>query len=112
MPYRPRNPCRAPGCPNLCDKGVYCAEHAHLSAERQRETAERRGYDSKWRKARKAYLRRNPLCVECMREGRLTPATVIDHIIPHRGDERLFWNQGNWQPLCQSCHNRKTGNGL
>ncbi|MGM9590559.1 MAG: HNH endonuclease signature motif containing protein, partial [Faecousia sp.] len=44
--------------------------------------------------------------------GRLTPATVVDHIIPHRGDRKLFWDESNWQPLCKDCHNRKTGTGL
>ncbi|MDE4173662.1 HNH endonuclease [Phaeobacter sp. PT47_59] len=34
------------------------------------------------------------------------PATVVDHIKAHRGDERLFWGRTNWQPLCASCHNR------
>jgi 5-methylcytosine-specific restriction protein A len=32
----------------------------------------------------------------------------VDHIIPHGGDMRLFWNRGNWAALCQSCHSRKT----
>nr|DAY20651.1 MAG TPA: HNH endonuclease [Caudoviricetes sp.] len=74
--------------------------------------AAERGYDGRWRKARIAFLQRNPLCVECMRKGVLTPATVVDHIIPHRGDKELFWNEENWQALCKSCHDRKTGSGL
>lgn len=34
-------------------------------------------------------------------------ATVIDHIRPVRkgGD---IWDEDNLQPLCESCHNRKT----
>ncbi|TIX60322.1 MAG: HNH endonuclease, partial [Mesorhizobium sp.] len=32
------------------------------------------------------------------------PANVVDHIKPHRGDMRLFWNRANWQPLCTRCH--------
>ena len=35
-------------------------------------------------------------------------ATVVDHIIPHRGDQKLFWDQNNWQALCKSCHDKKT----
>jgi len=50
--------------------------------------------------------------VECRSYERLTPATVVDHIIPHRGDERLFWDETNWQPLCKQCHDKKTGAGL
>jgi 5-methylcytosine-specific restriction protein A len=40
--------------------------------------------------------------------GRITPATVIDHITPHRGDRALFWQSSNWQALCKPCHDRKT----
>ncbi len=74
--------------------------------------ADARGYTAEWRRARKAYLQLHPLCAECLKEGRLTPATVIDHIMPHRGDRRLFWDEKNWQPLCAACHNKKTGSGL
>ena len=41
-------------------------------------------------------------------QGRRTPATVVDHIVPHKGDKKLFWDSGNWQPLCGPCHSRKT----
>ena len=37
---------------------------------------------------------------------------LLDHIIPHRGDQKLFWDEGNWQALCKACHDRKTGRGL
>jgi len=32
-------------------------------------------------------------------------ADVVDHIIPHRGDQRLFRSVGNWQSACQWHHN-------
>lgn len=35
-------------------------------------------------------------------------ATVVDHIIPHRGNMELFWRRENWQPLCEKHHNVKT----
>jgi 5-methylcytosine-specific restriction protein A len=43
-----------------------------------------------------------------MEGGRYRKATVVDHIIPHRGDEKLFWDRDNWQALCKSCHDHKT----
>jgi len=54
------------------------------------------------------FLKRNPLCVECLERGNIVPATVVDHIIAHKGDMRLFWDRDNWQALCTQCHNRKT----
>ncbi len=41
-------------------------------------------------------------------EERITLATVVDHIKPHKGDERLFFDINNLQPLCKPCHDRKT----
>ena len=108
MPKKPLRPCRHPACPRLTDNGVYCDVHRGLY---ERESAGKRGYDSKWRAARMRFLRHHPLCAECMRQGRITPATVVDHIVPHRGNERLFWDETNWQPLCKSCHDQKTGRG-
>lgn len=112
MPRKPKSPCRYPGCPNLCDHGVYCRDHAAYSADYMRGNAAERGYDGKWRKARTRFLRKHPLCVKCREQGKLTPATVVDHIIPHRGDPALFWDENNWQPLCRDCHGVKTGKGL
>lgn len=63
-----------------------------------------RGYDGRWRKAREAYLVKHPLCAYCQQKDTLTRATVVDHIIPHRGDKNLFWDSSNWQPLCSRCH--------
>lgn len=67
-------------------------------------TSSQRGYDYKWQKAREQYLRDNPLCVYCARQGRTAAANIVDHIIAHRGDKDLFWDQANWQSLCKPCH--------
>ncbi|MEH7503277.1 HNH endonuclease signature motif containing protein [Neobacillus drentensis] len=98
-------------CPNL-SKDKYCDKHKPVEHKRyddRRGTAAQRGYDGKWRKARLGYLRKHPLCVHCEQEGKHTAATVIDHIIPHRGDKALFWDsKNNWQPLCARHHSIKT----
>jgi 5-methylcytosine-specific restriction protein A len=76
-----------------------------------RPSAAKRGYDGRWRKAREGYLRKHPLCVLCEAGKRVVVATVVDHIVPHRGDDRLFWDSSNWQALCKTCHDRKTARG-
>ena len=68
----------------------------------------KRGYNRRWQTARKSYLEAHPLCVQCAKQGKYVRATVVDHIVPHRGDQKLFWDQNNWQPLCKSCHDKKT----
>ena len=105
MPIRPLKPCRHHGCPNLTSD-TYCNEH---SKTHQRPSAGERGYDSRWRKRSKLFLKAHPLCEECLEQNKLTPATVVDHIVPHRGDPVLMWDESNWRVLCKRCHDRKTG---
>lgn len=69
-----------------------------------RGTSAQRGYGYKWQKARAGHLRSHPLCVMCERKGRLVAAIIVDHVVPHRGDMQVFWDQSNWQSLCKLCH--------
>lgn len=75
---------------------------------RSKESSEyRKWYKTyKWQKARAAFLRVNCTCVMCEAEGKIGLAQVVDHIVPHRGNEVLFWDQSNWQPLCKVHHDR------
>ena len=57
----------------------------------------------RWRKIRANQLRIEPLCRICKLNGIDTPATICDHIEPHRGDMYKFWN-GQFQSLCKRCH--------
>jgi len=75
-----------------------------VGARAKGEGATARGYNYKWEKARERFLSANPLCCYCQRKGLITAASVVDHIEPHRGDQSLFWNESNWQPLCKPCH--------
>lgn len=63
--------------------------------------------DRRWIARRAEQLSREPLCARCAKAGRVTAATVADHVIPHRGDERLFFD-GRLQSLCDArpwrCH--------
>lgn len=109
MPYKPAAPCRHQGCANLTHN-KYCEEHMQSNKRIDtRESSSQRGYNGKWRKRRKLYLSKHPLCVKCERAGKLTTATVVDHIVPHRGNEVLMWDEDNWQALCKPCHDNKTG---
>lgn len=67
-------------------------------------TTAERGYGARWQRARKLFLQKHPLCVMCEAEGRVTAATVVDHMDPHRGDEAVFWDESRWQSLCASHH--------
>ena len=88
--------------------GVRSAAEVKAELDRQRPSATARGYGARWRRARQAFLARNPLCSLCEARGRLEPATVVDHREPHRGSAVLFWDEANWAALCKSCHDAKT----
>lgn len=60
-------------------------------------------YDREWEKYRLHFLNQNPRCYACG-----VSATVVDHLIPHKGDEDLFKKLDNHIPLCKSCHDKAT----
>lgn len=62
-------------------------------------------YGYRWQRRRENFLREHPLCCFCWKIKRVVAAMVVDHIIPHRGDPELFWDESNWQSLCSACHN-------
>ncbi|AIQ31649.1 HNH endonuclease [Paenibacillus sp. FSL P4-0081] len=107
MPSRPKRPCNKAGCRELVSNGGYCDKHRQ-QREQHRGTSASRGYGHKWKKERLEYLKLHPLCVVCKASGVAGAATVVDHIIPHKGDDKLFWRRSNWQPLCASHHSQKT----
>lgn len=92
-------------CGRVVPSGATCPCRAVAARERKarfdrkRPNSTQRGYGGAWEKARKGFLAKHPFCRSC---GRF--ASVVDHIIPHRGDRRLFWDRNNWQPLCTPCH--------
>jgi 5-methylcytosine-specific restriction protein A len=88
--------------------GAKSAAEVKRALDRQRPSAARRGYGPRWRRGRAAFLAQHPLCAACQALGRVVPATVVDHVVPHRGDQRLFWDQSNWAPACKPCHDAKT----
>lgn len=101
----PTLPPRICGCGRAVPSGERCACQVIRDRERKarfdrtRPTARQRGYDADWQKARAEYLAINPYCRCCGGH-----AVVVDHVKPHRGDRRLFWDKRNWQPLCVRCH--------
>ena len=63
-----------------------------------------------WTRLSKAWRQDHPLCALCLKEGRITPAEVVDHITPYPicGDSG-FYDRDNLQSLCQR-HNIEKGN--
>ena len=109
-PQRAKRPCLVSSCKEYASNQGYCEDHQDKirTKDRQRGTAHQRGYDARWDKARLEHLDEYPLCIDHKKRGYIEVATVVDHIIPHKGDQKLFWDRDNWQSLCKPCHDRKT----
>lgn len=67
-------------------------------------TAYRKLYKTKlWQLTRSQQLAKEPICRMCEKRGKITAATVCDHIDPHKGNVELFYS-GPFQSLCKPCH--------
>lgn len=122
MPFAAPRPCATPGCPELvrgrsrCDA---CEVKAGAEDRARRGSAAERGYDARWQKYRLGFLAQHPLCVECAVSGppggdgkpRVVPATVVDHIKAHKGDQILFWDPKNHRGVCKPHHDARTDEG-
>lgn len=92
-------------CGKVVPEGATCPCQAarkaarDARADKKRGTSSQRGYTGAWDKARKEFLARHRWCRRCG-----APASVVDHVIPHRGDQAIFWDKTQWQPLCTPCH--------
>lgn len=113
MPLAAPHACM-PGCPEIVPHGTrWCPAHtkkALVDDRDRRGSAHERGYDARWRARRRAHLEKSPLCVMCLAEkpSRVEPATDVDHITPHKGNQVLFDDDKNLQSLCKSHHSQKT----
>jgi 5-methylcytosine-specific restriction protein A len=99
MPMAPKRRC--PRCPNFMPCPV------HTGQRTERAAAWLALYnDRRWKRYRLSYLADHPLCCDPFgrHAGRLIPATVVDHITPHRGDVTLFWDGDNHRALCGGCN--------
>ena len=80
-------------------------------AATSRKSAAARGYGPEWRKQREQIMKRDRwLCQPCLRAGRTTPATQVDHKIPKAEGGTDY--EENLEAICDQkpfrCHSRKT----
>ena len=117
MPRTPKQTtCRELGCTNPKeDRSSFCAEHGGIKAipykpiDTKERKAQKAKYASKqWRQFRQIHLSKNPICARCYSLNKITPATDVDHIVPHKMDPDK-WMGNRFQSLCKSCHSIKTG---
>lgn len=109
VPYKPKRSCAYSGCGRLTNNGEqYCTEHKRLTDKHynqyQRGPDHNKRYGRAWKRIRDRYISLHPLCEECEKEGKITPAEEVHHILPiKKGGTH---SRDNLTSLCQSCHNK------
>lgn len=67
-------------------------------------------HTARWVRLRRDKLTECPICERCEKEGRLSAATEVHHVVPvetglTRSDkERLMFDRHNLRALCHGCH--------
>ena len=131
--------CRELGCRKMIPyEEVWCDVHAALhprkvssktykqyddkrKADPERNERNRFYRTTKWKKMREYIMERdNGLCQYCLLHDRVTPADMVDHIVPREFDSSIELDEGNLVSACNWCHRLKrdweqnyygTGNG-
>lgn len=103
MPTSPPKPCTE--CGVLVHDGTQRCS-AHKRPKWERRAAYKREAGRPLQRKRAALFAREPLCRACSRAGRVTVATIRDHIKPLA--EGGTDTPDNEQPLCDDCHREKT----
>ena len=81
--------------------------HGGAGSTMQARDVRRERSTSRYRRARRAFLARNPYCETCRAKGVVMPSAEVDHIVA-LADGGSFWDESNWQQLCEICHDEKT----
>lgn len=84
----------------------FLARETRMSDKRsERAQLYRKWYKTaKWKALRKACLLRDRYQCRIRMSGCRINASLADHIVPHRGDMRLFFDLTNLQASCKHCH--------
>lgn len=108
MPVRTASPCRARLCRKTTrERHGYCEEHADMAKAWSRGRAGRGRGGRPWRRLRDAVLDRDRhLCQPCKREGKASPSTEVDHIVPEAEGGPTAAH--NLEAICGPCHEAKT----
>ena len=107
-PFKSKKPCTYSGCPNLTDGGK-CEKHRRKierEYDQARDQTEERQFihSPEWRALTELKASIDPLCEECLRQGRDTPRNLSHHIKPVKTYPELRLVLENLMSVCDNCH--------
>lgn len=117
--------CLKMGCNNLVKPPEkYCNQHKHIEEKKKKErnkfydrykrnSQAKAFYNSnEWKIARRFILNRDAhLCQECLKQGRITKADTVHHIIELNQDWSKRLEITNLESICRKCHNKHKRKG-
>lgn len=114
MPNAPARPCRVPLCRHVVTSTLPCPVHGapqtmRWSTDRRQDVKRLRGRANQERRLR--VFARDPLCYVCQQAGRVTLATIAEHIEPlaEAGvDDTTNLSGVGMAGICEACHREKT----
>lgn len=113
MPTVPKQgKCSELGCQNQkSNLNRFCLEHGGKDVQASGENKQwsHPFYTTPfWKVTRQRYLSTQPLCAGCYSHGRITQATVVDHVFPWTQLGEAAFYDNLFQSLCRDCHTHKT----
>lgn len=100
--------CAIAGCPTLVERGGMCPPHRaayRRASDRKRPNATDRGYDTRWRRTRAAYLRFHR---RCEHPGCTRLAVDVHHLDGQGPNGPRGHDPWNLQALCSRHHKTVT----
>jgi 5-methylcytosine-specific restriction protein A len=98
-------------CGNCHPKNEACGKCRHGRVPSHQKTTKERGYDSKWRYMSELVRKEEPLCVDCLERGFVSPADECHHKVKIKDAPHLRLARDNVIPLCRECHRVRTEKG-
>ena len=113
MPRSAPSACGTPMCAGMADRGMFCDACKKEKRTTYAVSPERAKLNSfyaspLWRRLSQRVRRTYPLCIMCTTHGLTVLADVVDHRLPVRTHWDRRYDKDNLQPLCHTCHNKKT----
>ncbi len=111
MPTAALRPCLACGALNDSLKCAECVKKADKQDRGWRGSAASRGYDAAWVRFRAWFIRRYPLCQDCLDARKVMPTQEVHHVKKLKDFPELRLVESNCMPLCRSHHSVRTERG-
>jgi 5-methylcytosine-specific restriction endonuclease McrA len=102
--------CREPGCSTLVPvTETYCDKHRRERVPFANAVSTNAGlYNTvRWRALRKKVIAERPYC-SCCGISRGESRLEVHHVVPPRGNEEPFFDEGNLMVVCGDCHKKIT----